>query len=445
MELDLEQFKKDFAKVPKYKIIQGVLRKSHLNNVNVNSKSLAKLPFRFNVSLPEKVNATNQEISGRCWLFAGLNLLRHKLIAKHKLEPDFQLSQAHLFRYDKLEKCNTALEVMYRFFTKEHYAEGSLEHIHLIPNLIGDGGTWPMFVNLVEKYGVMPQEVFPDNAQVTNTGKLNSMLHMIIMKVADNLKESTSRTDFNIIKRNTLSECYRIINMFVGEEPDEFVWSWNTKTEKQLTAVQFYKTYVVPLINVKDYVYICNYPVEKYNQVIAVEFLHNVIEDGDDIKHKPTNVYFNVDIDVFKNAVFKTINVHKSAVWFACDIGQFLLNRGSILDQKASNMKEMFDIDFQLSNRASLETRTNVPNHAMCFVGCHKTDDGKFERWKVENSHGEYGELKGFITMSDSWFDDFVICAAVHIDSLPVALRKTAKDHRHIKWLPFYCPLGVFA
>lgn len=52
---------------------------------------------------------TNQASSGRCWLFATLNVIRYNVVEKLNLG-DFELSQNHLFFYDKLEKANYYLE-----------------------------------------------------------------------------------------------------------------------------------------------------------------------------------------------------------------------------------------------------------------------------------------------------------------------------------------------
>lgn len=438
MDLDIETFKQEFENQSKYRILQGVLRKASINNVSANAKALSKLPFRFNHSLSEEVKVTDQRISGRCWIFAALNVLRHKLIAHYKLDQSFQLSQAYIFKYDKLERCNTALELIFALY-KKGLTNQSLEFATLIPNIITDGGTWPMFCNIVEKYGVMPCEVFPDTAQAANTYQMNNILTLTLLKASDVIKANMSLNHFRKYKQTILDECYRIICICLGSEPEHFAWEKDEKQE--YSAIEFYTQIVKPLINIKDYVYISNYPLEKYNQTLAIEYLHNVLSSDDkDLRKKITNAYINVPIHVFKKAVTKTISSKKTAVWFACDFTQFNVNRGSILDQKSSNLKEMFDISFELSKRASLETRTNMPNHAMCFIGYHETDK-QIERWKVENSHGEGGELDGFITMSDAWFEQYVICAAVHKDTLP----KSFTNKQQVKSLPFYSPLGIFA
>ena len=64
----------------------------------------------FNVKIPfEGAPITNQRSSGRCWLFASTNVFRVALMKRHNLDK-FELSQAYLFFYDKLEKANFFLE-----------------------------------------------------------------------------------------------------------------------------------------------------------------------------------------------------------------------------------------------------------------------------------------------------------------------------------------------
>lgn len=48
---------------------------------------------------------TNQKSSGRCWLFAALNVIRLPVIKHFNLE-DFEFSQGYLFYWDKIERCN---------------------------------------------------------------------------------------------------------------------------------------------------------------------------------------------------------------------------------------------------------------------------------------------------------------------------------------------------
>jgi len=443
---DMTEYHKNFKQKTKYKILQGVLKKAPISEISVDQNSLSKLPSKFNYSLPEIVNATDQQNSGRCWIFAGLNILRHKLIHHYKLAPNFELSQSYLFKCDKLERCNYCLELIYDFIKKGR-GNSTLEYISLIPSIIKDGGTWDMFVNLVNKYGCIPKSIYPESFQSNYTSKLNDMLAITVLKTSDVITAKMSAHEFRTYKSTIMEECYRIINICLGNTPPKFSWTFkNTKKEKIYTPVDFYIKTIKPLINLDHYISICNYPVESYNQLLAIEYVHNVLTPEDiktGIQKKYTNVYLNIDMETFKESVFKNIK-NNTAVWFACNYGQYTMNRGSILDETSSNIKDMFDISFSLSKRIGLETRTNDPNHAMVFIGCQKDEDG-IKRWKVENSHGKDTPEKGFITMSDRWFDDYVICAAVDINTLPVKMRELVKNKKNIKWLPYYSPLGTYA
>ncbi|MER3461705.1 MAG: aminopeptidase, partial [Armatimonadota bacterium] len=77
--------------------------------VALNREAVTKISHTFS-HVAKTGEATNQMRSGRCWLFAGLNTMRAQLIENLKLKPDFELSQAYLMFWDKLEKSNYFLE-----------------------------------------------------------------------------------------------------------------------------------------------------------------------------------------------------------------------------------------------------------------------------------------------------------------------------------------------
>jgi bleomycin hydrolase len=70
---------------------------------------------------------------------------------KYKLD-GFQLSQAYLFYWDKMEKANYFLENILE--TTSESIESRLVQA-LMASPVGDGGQWDMVANLVEKYGLV--------------------------------------------------------------------------------------------------------------------------------------------------------------------------------------------------------------------------------------------------------------------------------------------------
>lgn len=433
---DIHHIDKEFKKNDKYRIVQGVMRKTPVLNVSIHQLTLSRLPARFNHDLAGNTKATDQKNSGRCWIFAGLNVIRNAMITRYKLPSEFELSQSYLSRWDKLEKCNMALEIMYEFY-KEGKDCSSLEYKNLVPSTLTDGGTWSFFAKLVNKYGIVPKEVVPETFNSEHTMRINKMLLISVCKAAASISKGTTLQQFRAIKKKTIEECYRIVTICMGSPPESFSWSPNEKkAEKQYTPMSFYKKIVKPLVNIDNYVAICNYPLESYNANIGVEYINNVLAPQENVK-RSGDTYVNLENKEFKKAIIKTIKKGR-AVWFTCDVGQFLLNSGKALDFEASNLREMFDVDFVFDSKGqALETRACEPTHAMTFVGCH-IERGKVIGWKVENSHGDDSNNKGYITMSDRWFDEYVYTAAVPKSCVKRPEGKT-------KWLPFHCPLGTAA
>jgi len=83
---------------------------------------------------------------------------------RHNLE-SFELSQAYLFFYDKLEKANYFLEQV--LDTVEEDLDSRLVQT-LLSSPVSDGGQWDMVYNLVHKYGLAPQVLYPDSFNVSS-------------------------------------------------------------------------------------------------------------------------------------------------------------------------------------------------------------------------------------------------------------------------------------
>lgn len=111
----------------------------------------------FSINL-KTLPVTDQKQSGRCWIFAGCNVIREKIAKKYNLK-DFELSQNYIAFYDKLEKCNYLLENIISLKDKEK-DDRTLDG--LLSNGIQDGGQWDLFVNIVNKYGIVPKSAFPE-------------------------------------------------------------------------------------------------------------------------------------------------------------------------------------------------------------------------------------------------------------------------------------------
>ena len=91
---DLELLRKDFSASPAYRLVQNAVTRVPVDDVAIN-REIINNTDHFLSTLLDDWKVTNQERSGRCWLFAGLNLLRVGAARKMNVT-DFEFSQNHL-------------------------------------------------------------------------------------------------------------------------------------------------------------------------------------------------------------------------------------------------------------------------------------------------------------------------------------------------------------
>ena len=126
---------------------------------------------------------TNQKSSGRCWIFALLNVIRQKVSEKLNLE-ELEFSQQYLFFWDKIERCYFFINTFEELARKGEKPDSRLM-MFLLSNPMEDGGQWGMLVNLVEKYGVMPKAVWPDTVSAVKSRQMNQILNTKVWKRLD--------------------------------------------------------------------------------------------------------------------------------------------------------------------------------------------------------------------------------------------------------------------
>ena len=76
--------------------VRAITLQHNLNKVVMKHRKEAVHEHTFNCKVKDFV-ATNQENSGRCWIFAGLNLMRSCMARKYHLPDTFELSQPFVF------------------------------------------------------------------------------------------------------------------------------------------------------------------------------------------------------------------------------------------------------------------------------------------------------------------------------------------------------------
>jgi len=259
-----------------------------LSNVSIVRKTtFAPEKSCFSTVKPE-ITCTNQKSSGRCWIFAGLNMLRRRIIKKLDLPNSFQFSQSYLFFYDKLERMNYNIALL-RKWIDAGKTKSSREVQHLLKEPFGDGGQWAMFANLIDKYGVVPQYAYPESFHSSNSRGVNTALDRMFRNFANQmLTYPMERFD----TKKALDKTYSVLVTFFGEPPKQFLWEYKKKDgslEKQVTTPQAYASDVAE-ISMSDYVSLTHDPRNDLMKIYGVQDLGNV-EGGSEVK------YLNVSVE----------------------------------------------------------------------------------------------------------------------------------------------------
>jgi bleomycin hydrolase len=159
--IDLKHFNYPVLKSAKARAVQnvGLYAASHL--------PLESVKPTYSVEL-DTDGVTAQKHSGRCWLFAQLNVLRHVAGARLKLK-NLEFSESYLAFYDRLEKANHFLTQMIAM------ADRSLDDRELafiLSRPDNDGGQFDNAVALIQKYGLVPKSAMPETFTVQQHRRL---------------------------------------------------------------------------------------------------------------------------------------------------------------------------------------------------------------------------------------------------------------------------------
>ncbi len=435
---DVTAFQKDFAARRQNKLMQNAVTKVDVKEIALDRSLVTSMDHSFSHTL-DSWQATDQMKSGRCWMFAGLNVMRVDAM-KTLLLDEFELSQNYIMFWDKLEKSNYFLEAIIE--TADRPIDDRTVHF-LLQSLVSDGGQWNMFANLVTKHGLVPKSVMPETHSSSNSRSMNRILRRKLREGASHLRElhcqGTSPNEIGAAKNDILVVAYRILSIHLGTPPSEFLWQWTDKEKKfhrdgVITPQQFANRYVN--VAFEDYVCLVHDPRESSPQgrTFTVEYLGSVVGGGDVI-------YLNVDIDLIKRITMQSI-LDGQPVWFGCDTGKMMQTEIGLWDKELFDYKGVYDTDFWLSKAERLLYGESAMTHAMVFTGVD-VDDGKPRRWRVENSWGDDVGKKGFFLMNDSWFDEYVFEIAAHKSSLSPKLQEALKQKPIV--LPAWDPMGSLA
>lgn len=451
----ISNFSHKFNKNKTNKIIKNFNTKTEFKNVLLKSDYLQDKKKTYTNLIDVQSKISDQKQSGRCWIFAFLNIIRYKMIKKYKLAPEFEFSQNYLFFFDKLEKANFYLTYIIDTYDVSidtiQSNDKVVKLIYILDNLTDDGGRWNVFVNLIEKYGIVPRTNMDDNFHSANSDELKNFYNDFIRKCAHKIK-TTPKNELiknrNSILNSMLLECYKILVVFLGEPPTKITWEYyeeskdkskKAKIIKNISPLDFYKKYVP--YNAKNKICLINYPCKE-----APFFKQYDVELSFDVLGEKRRGLINVPIDYLIDATKKSID-NQEAVWVGLDIDKFISHKHSFMDKEAFDYDSIFGFNNAMDKCESLNYRQTAPVHAMVIKG-YNLNNSKTNGFLVENSWGDKMfekednvEYDGNYYMSESWFKDFTFQVVIDKKYLPKKIVPLINQKATV--LPYWSPFGA--
>lgn len=440
---DLERFTKQFESNAAYRLAQNAVTTTSLEDVALDRSVVNQMATSMSTLLDDW-EATNQKQSGRCWLFAGLNLLRAGASKAMDIK-DFEFSQNYLLYWDKLEKANFWLEAIIETADRE---VDDRTVAHLLANPAEDGGQWNMFVALIRKHGLVPKAAMPETHSSSKTSSMNRTISELLRRAARDLRQQAangaSQEQLREVKLSAVEAMHRVLCIHLGTPPTSVQWQWNDKEkvfhrDDTVSPQEFAQKYAgLPL---DDYVCIVHDPREssEVGRTYTVEYLGNVVGE-------PPVVYLNVSMQLIRDLTMAALR-DGEPVWFGCDTGKMAHMDLGYWDERLFDYETVYDVDLSLDKADRLLHHDTLMTHAMLFTGVDVvTGPGGVEvprRWSVENSWGSDKADKGFWTMNDNWFGEHVFEVAVRRSALPAELQD-ALDQEPVV-LPAWDPMGALA
>lgn len=392
----------------------NAISNNELNKLTLDRNQLNKLNYNFKYKI-SPAGITDQKKSGRCWMFASLNVFRSQIAERLNIN-NFEFSTNYLYFYDLLEKSNLALEIAIETVNKPK-DDRIVEW--LLKNPIGDGGVWNSFVNIIMKYGIVPKEVMTETYHSENSKDINRVLSYKIREYIYEIRKlyanKLSIEKLREKKIEMLNEVYKILVYFLGLPPDKFEYTYQTKDNKIIgpktyTPITFLHEFL-PDFNAEDYILLMNDPSMEYFKTYEIEYDRNTIEGKNWI-------YINVPMEIFKKCALNSLK-EKQPMYYSCDVGKMLNSEKGYLSLQNFDYSSLLNIEFKMDKKARIETFESGSSHAMTLIGVDTDSTDKPLRWLVENSWGQSSGYNGTLIITDEWFEEYSFRLVVHKKFVP--------------------------
>ena len=416
----LREMEKEQKLTPADKALMNAIAANAIDNVAVNHGNAGALDTHFSIET-RKQSITDQQQSGRCWMFSGMNVLRGDYLLKSD-SVEVEFSQAYLFFYDQLEKANLMLQGCIDNATKP-IDDQRVQFFFHYP--ISDGGTFCGVADLADKYGLVPREAMPESFASDNTSKARQLISSKLREYGLQLREMVQKgkksASIEKAKTRMLCQIYHMLQYTIGDPPQKFTYTFRSKKgnavgeAEEYTPEKFYKKVVGGKLN-GTFIMVMNDPRRPYYKTYEVE-LDRHTYDGHNWK------YVNLPMDDIEEMAIATLRAgHK--LYSSYDVGKMLDRKRGYADTENFDYGSLFGTSFGMDKAERISTFDSGSTHAMTLCAVDLDKKGKATKWKVENSWGASWGQQGCLIMTDRWFREYMFRLVVPLDYVPAKVMQ---------------------
>ena len=432
----LKQIQSSYKNTSADKAIRNAIGGTDIRKLSLNQENQQGLDTDFSIKVESK-GITDQQSSGRCWLFTGLNVMRAKAIARYNL-PSLEFSQAYSFFWDQLEKSNLFLQGVIDT-AKEPMSNQTVEWLFKHP--LSDGGTFTGVADIVSKYGLVPKEVMPETYSSEHTSQMSSLIGLKLKEYGLELRESVQKgMDVKKIearKTEMLETVYRILVLNLGVPPTEFDYvrkdvKGNPVETEHHTPMSFLEKYGDKNL-LTNYVMVMNDPSREYYKCYEIDFDRHCY-DGKNW------TYVNLPVEEIKEMAIASLK-DSTRMYFSSDVTQLDSKRG-LLDVNNYDFGSLLGTTFGMDKKQRIQTFASMSAHAMTLMAVDLDENGKPKKWMVENSWGAQSGYKGHLIMTDEWFNEYMFRLVLETKYVPKKVLDVFKQKpvRLPAWDPMFAP-----
>ena len=431
----LGQIRQTYQGTASDKALRNAIGNNSIRNLALNQENMQDMDTHFSVRVNSK-GITDQQSSGRCWLFTGLNVMRAKAIAKYGM-PAFEFSEIYPFFWDQLEKSNLFLQGI--IDTSDKPLEDKTVQ-WLFQHPLSDGGTFTGVADIVGKYGLVPKEAMPETNSSNNTSQMAELISLKLKEYGLQLRElGTNGAKRSVMleeKTKMLGTIYRMLVLNLGVPPTEFDFvrkdaQGNPVETEHHTPMSFLEKYGDKNL-LTNYVMLMNDPSREYYKCYEIDY--------DRHRYDGKNwTYINLPVADIKEMAIASLK-DSTMMYFSCDVGKFLNSKRGLLDVNNYDYESLMGTTFGMDKKQCIQTFSSGSSHAMTLMAVDLDKDGKPLKWMVENSWGPQAGYQGHLIMTDRWFDEYMFRLVVETKYVPEKVKELLKQKpiRLPAWDPMF-------